>query len=74
MTTDKPSGDAAPSISALDLASGVERTAEILLERYGAETVAFATSHILPLEQTGATESAEHWRLVVVELKRLRAA
>ena len=74
MTIDDSTDDPAPPDDVVDLSAGVERTAAILLERYGAEAVAFATSHILPLEQKGAVRSAAHWRLVVREIERLLAA
>ena len=74
MTIDDSTDDPVLPDGTIDLAAGVERTAAILLERYGAEAVAFATSHILPLQQKGAVESAGHWRLVVQEIERLLAA
>lgn len=58
----------------VDLAAGIQRTASILLERYGAEAVAFATSHVAPLESKGSLASAAHWRSVAAEIERLVAA
>ena len=50
---------------------GVERTAEILVERLGFHALDFATRQAELLANTGAAASVEHWRLVAQAIEKL---
>ena len=53
---------------------GVDRTAEILVERLGSHAFDFATRQAELLADTGAAASVEHWRRVAQAIEKLLLA
>jgi hypothetical protein len=55
------------------LGAGTERTARILIERYGARAFDFAARQLSILNLAGADASVDEWRAIATTIERLQA-